>query len=156
MFASWTYGCSLPVASSAIIVVSASFEALSLNIVKNKFNFHRSNTTGALLMTTYSALLFFLSATLSGIILMRRFGEFPVWAPWKSDSIQLRYGSKGPWIWVVRHYVLSVIAGTISVIAQVVLFGWLEESTFVKGGLSVVVAIGVLFLAYLVRLLLRD
>lgn len=52
--------------------------------------------------------------------------------------------------------VLSVIAGTMSMIAQVALYGWLEESAFVKGALSGVVAIGVFFLAYLVRLLLRD
>ena len=51
---------------------------------------------------------------------------------------------------------ISVIAGTISVIAQVLLYGWLEESIFVKGALSVIMAFGVLFLTHLIRLLLRD
>ena len=51
---------------------------------------------------------------------------------------------------------ISLIVGTISLIAQVLLYGWLEESILVKGTLLIVMAFAVLFLDHLVRLLLRD
>ena len=83
--------------------VSAGLESLLLSSVKNHFNLHRSNPTHALLLSTYGALFFFLSASFSWFILTKKFGVFPVWASWKSDSIRWRHGSKLSWIWVIRH-----------------------------------------------------
>ncbi|KAF8265863.1 hypothetical protein EI94DRAFT_1734378, partial [Lactarius quietus] len=70
--------------------------------------------------------------------------------------VQWGYGSKRSWVWVMRHYLVSLIAGTISVIAQVFLYGWLESSIYVRGPLSLVLAFGVLFLTHFIRLFLRD
>jgi hypothetical protein len=69
----------------------------------------------ALLIFTYSALFFCVSATISGLILTDQFGELPVRASRKKDPIQqgvfdsgaldlLRtYGAKRSWIWVMWH-----------------------------------------------------
>lgn len=144
-----------------------------LSIVKNKSNFHRCNTTHGLLMSTYSALFFFLSATLSGLILTNKFGESQVWGSWNKDTIRWSHGPKCSWIWLTLHCecsffavrasppypladLVSLIAGTISVLVQVLLYGWLQESVLIRGSLSIVMAFGVLFLARLIRLLLRD
>lgn len=78
-----------------------------LSSVKNNFNLHKSNSTHALLLSTYSALFFCLSASFSWLILTKKFGVFPVGESWKSDSIQWRHGSKLSWIWVMRHCELS-------------------------------------------------
>ena len=51
---------------------------------------------------------------------------------------------------------ISVIAGTISLIAQVLLYGWLEASIFVRATLSVILAFAVLFLEHAIGLLLRE
>ena len=156
-----------------LVKVSAWVELLLLAIFKNKSNFHGSITTHALLMSTYSALCFSLSATLSGLILTNKFGQFTVWASLEKDPIQWGHGSKCSWIWMMRHCecsvsiiwsrpphlqiadLVSLIAGTVSMIAQVLLYGWLQESVFVKGILTIIVAFGVLFLGRLIRLLLR-
>lgn len=82
--------------------VSACIEALLLSIFKNEFNFHRSNTTAGLLMSTYSALLFFLSATLSGLIIANKFGESHVWVSWNKD-IRWSHGLKSSRIWLTLH-----------------------------------------------------
>jgi hypothetical protein len=154
--------------------VSACVEALLLSIVKNKFNFHRCNTTHGLLMSTYSAFFFFLSATLSRLVLTKKSGEFLVWAPWNKDTVRWGHGSKCSRIWLTVHRectvfiiraspphpqvadLVSLIAGTVSVIVQALLYSWLQESVLVRGLLSVIMAFGVLFLTHLIRLLLRD
>lgn len=144
-----------------------------LSVVKNKFNSYRCNTTHGLLISTYSALFFFLSATLSGLILTNKFGEFPVWASWNKNTTRWGHGSKCSRIWLTLHRkcsilrirasphpqiadLVSLIAGTISVIVQALLYGWLQDSVLVRGSLSIIMAFGVLFLAHLIRLLLRD
>ncbi|KAI9435124.1 hypothetical protein H4582DRAFT_1973039 [Lactarius indigo] len=124
--------------------------------VKNHSKFQRHDTGTALLVCTYSALFFFLTAALSGLIRTHKFGEFPVRESWKSDTTQWGHTSKRSWVWMMRHCLISLIAGTISLIAQVLLYGWLEESLFVKGTLSIILAFAVLFLKHLIRLLLRD
>jgi len=136
----------------------AGVEVHLLASVKNNTTFNRCNTTHALLMSTYSALFFFLSAALGGLILTNKFGEFLARESWKRDAIQCGDGSKrsSQCVWVMRHCLISLIAGTIFLIAQVLLYGWLEESVFVKGTLSVIMAFAVLFLKYLIQLLLRD
>jgi hypothetical protein len=88
--------------------VSACVEALLLSIVKYDSNIHKCNTTHALLMSTYSALFFFLSATLSGLILTN--WEFSVLTLWKQDPIQCGRGSNCSWIWVMRHCECSVFS----------------------------------------------
>jgi hypothetical protein len=153
----------------------AGVEVHLLASVKNNTTFNRCNTTHALLMSTYSALFFFLSAALGGLILTNKFGEFLARESWKRDAIQCGDGSKrsSQCVWVMRHCecavhymaglpspqiagLISLIAGTIFLIAQVLLYGWLEESVFVKGTLSIIMAFAVLFLKYLIQLLLRD
>ena len=69
-----------------------------LSIVKSNPNLHGY----ALLVSTYSALLFFLGAALSGLILTNMFGEFP------TRAIQWGSGSKRSWVWVMRHCGYSI------------------------------------------------
>jgi len=89
-----------------------------LTFVKDESNYSRDTNKSArhaLLIFTYSALFFCLSATVSGLILTDEFGELPVRASRKKDPIQegvfdsnaldlLRsYGAKRSWIWVMWH-----------------------------------------------------
>lgn len=69
----------------------------------------------AVLIFTYSALFFSISATISGLILTDEFRELPVRASQKKDLIQQgvfdsgaldllqTYGAKRSWIWVMWH-----------------------------------------------------
>jgi len=141
----------------------------------------------ALLIFTYSALFFCLSATISGLILTDEFGELPVRASRKKDLIQqgvfdsgaldlLRtYGAKRSWIWVMWHCefffppnpppqtcvapfnenrahtgLFSLVAGTISLITQLLLYVWLEESDSVRITLTFISLFAVLPLFHLV------
>lgn len=153
----WTVTSTVPLwddnwlpASTTVTKALAGVEVYLLSIVKSNSNLHGSNTKLAFLMSTYSALFFFLSAALSGLILTNMFEEFP------ARAIQWGSGSKRSCVWAMRHYMISLIVGTISLITQVLLYGWLEESILVKGTLLIVMAFAVLFLDHLVRLLLRD
>jgi hypothetical protein len=91
-----------------------------LSFVKNDANFHRSvesSAKHALLMLTYLALFFSISAAVSGLILTDEFGKLPMRASGsrKSDPIQQglfdsgtldllqRYGAKRSWIWIMWH-----------------------------------------------------
>lgn len=89
-----------------------------LSFVKDESNYSRHTNKSArhaLLIFTYSALFFCLSAAVSGLILTDEFGELPVRASRKKDPIQegvfdsnaldlLRsYGAKRSWIWVMWH-----------------------------------------------------
>jgi hypothetical protein len=89
-----------------------------LSFLKDESNYSRHTNKSArhaLLIFTYSALFFCLSATISGLILTDEFGELPVRASRKKDPIQegvfdsgaldlLRsYGAKRSWIWVMWH-----------------------------------------------------
>ncbi len=89
-----------------------------LSFVKDESNYSRDTNKSArhaLLIFTYTALFFCLSATVSGLILTDEFGELPVRASRKKDPIQegvfdsgaldlLRsYGAKPSWIWVMWH-----------------------------------------------------
>ncbi|KAH9056302.1 hypothetical protein EDB87DRAFT_1637700 [Lactarius vividus] len=119
--------------------VLAGVEVHLLSIVK-----HNYNTGIALLMSTYSALFFFLSAA---------FGEFRVLASREGDSFQ----SKPSWVWVMRHCLISLIAGTdIPNRARCsCTVGW-KSLLLSKAHLSIILAFAVLFLEHLIRLLLRD
>ncbi|KAH8979326.1 hypothetical protein EDB83DRAFT_2327165 [Lactarius deliciosus] len=143
----------LPIAMIVANVV-AGVEVHLLSIIKNDSNLYGRNTGNALLMSTYSALFFFLSAAVSGLILTNKFGVFLVRGSRKSDPIQSGYESKCSWIWMIRHCLVSLIAGTMSLIAQVLLYGWLEESTFLKGTLSIILGFAVLFLEHLIQVML--
>jgi hypothetical protein len=68
-----------------------------LSVVKSNSNSQGSNTKHALLMTTYSALFFFLSAAFSGLVLTNVFGEVA------ARAIQRGSGSKRSWVWATRH-----------------------------------------------------
>lgn len=89
-----------------------------LSFVKNEANFHRSvgnSAKHALLIFTYLALFFCISAAVSGLILTDEFGELPVRASRKRDPIQQglfdsgtldllqSYGAKRSWIWIMWH-----------------------------------------------------
>jgi len=144
----------LPISMTAARAL-AGVEIYLLFIVKNNNNFH---TTHALLIATYCALFFFLSATLSGIIVTDKFGEFPAGASQEKDSVPCGDESNQSYqgVWVIRHCLVSLIAGTMSVIAQVLIYGWLAESVLVKGTLSVILAFAVLSLKQFTRLLWRN
>jgi hypothetical protein len=100
---------------------AALFVGIEVNLLaffKDDANYHRSTTSSArhaLLIFTYSALFFSLSAAISGLILTDEFGALPVRASRKPDPIQQgvfdssaldllqSYGAKRSWIWVMWH-----------------------------------------------------
>jgi MFS-type transporter involved in bile tolerance (Atg22 family) len=164
-----------------------------LSFIKDEANYSRHTNKSArhaLLLFTYSALFFCLSATVSGLILTDEFGELPVRASRKKDPIQegvfdsgaldlLRtYGAKRSWIWVMWHCesksprtaslscffmfiskpphrfigLFSLVAGTISLITQLLLYIWLEESDSVRITLTFISLFAVLPLLHLVPL----
>jgi len=136
----------------------------------------------ALLIFTYSALFFCLSAIISGLILTDEFGELPVRASRKKDLIQQgtfdsgaldllqNYGAKRSWIWVMWHCefgrylsstaqprfmtyfagLFSLIAAAISLITQMLLYIWLEESNSVRVTLTLITLFAVMPLFHLV------
>ncbi|KAI9440278.1 hypothetical protein F5148DRAFT_1258734 [Russula earlei] len=108
-----TYQISTVVAALFMIV-----EVQLLSFVKDKSNYDNhlnKSAKHALLIFTYSALFFCLSATVSGLILTDEFGELPVRASRRKDPIQQgifdsgaldllqTYGAKRSWIWVMWH-----------------------------------------------------
>jgi hypothetical protein len=100
---------------------AALFVGVEVNLLaffKDDANYHRSTTSSArhaLLIFTYSALFFSLSAAISGLILTDEFGALPVRASRKPDPIQQgvfdssaldllqSYGAKRSWIWLMWH-----------------------------------------------------
>ncbi|KAN0135052.1 hypothetical protein V8E53_006943, partial [Lactarius tabidus] len=94
-----------------------------------------------LLALAYSSLFLSLGAAVSGLILANKL---------KDDSTQTRTpqevlseatssrGYEGRLIWVVRHWVLSVIGGIVLPAVQVLLYVWLEESNAVRFTLSII------------------
>ncbi|KAI0298222.1 hypothetical protein BC826DRAFT_998611 [Russula brevipes] len=149
-------------------VVAALFVGIEVNLlafVKDDANYHRSTTSSArhaLLIFTYSALFFSLSAAISGLILTDEFGALPVRASRKPDPIQQgvfdssaldllqSYGAKRSWIWVMWHWLFSLVAGTVSLITQVLLYVWMEESNSVRVTFTFVTLFAVLPLLHLV------
>jgi len=140
-------------------------EVQLLSFVKNDANFHRSvenSAKHALLIFTYLALFFSISAAVSGLILTDEFGELPVRASRKSDPIQhglfdsgtldllQSYGAKRSWVWIMWHWAFSLLAGTISLITQLLLYVWLEESNSVRITLTILTVFAVLPLVHLI------
>ena len=110
-----THTQNTPEIQAALLVL---VEVHLLSFVKDESNYSRDTNKSArhaLLIFTYSALFFCISATVSGLILTDEFGELPVRASRKKDPIQegvfdsgaldlLRtYGAKRSWIWVMWH-----------------------------------------------------
>ncbi|KAI9463947.1 hypothetical protein BJY52DRAFT_876594 [Lactarius psammicola] len=138
-----------------------------LSFIKNDANFDKSvgnSVKHALLIFTYLALFFCLSAVVSGLILTYGFGELPLRASQEGDSIQQglldtgtlgplqSYGIKRTWVWVMRHWVFSLVAGTVSLITQVHLYVWLEEPNSVRITVSIITVFVVLPLVHLIPL----
>jgi len=137
-----------------------------LSFVKDDSNFENrdlnKSANHALLIFTYCALFFCLSATISGLILTDEFGELPVRASRKRDPIQQgtfdsgaldllqNYGAKRSWIWVMWHWLFSLIAAAISLITQLLLYIWLEESDYVRITLTLITLFAVMPLLHLV------
>ncbi|KAI0247261.1 hypothetical protein BJV78DRAFT_950422 [Lactifluus subvellereus] len=155
-----TYQC-----SSILAGLFAAVEVHLLSFVKTDSNYQKdigSPARHALLIFTYSALFFCISAAVSGLILTDEFGELPVRASRKSDPIQQglfdsgtldllqSYGAKESWVWVMFHWLFSLIAGAVSVLTQVLLYVWLEESNSVRITLSVIGVFAVLPLLHII------
>lgn len=151
--------------STVVAGLFAVVEVHLLSFVKNEANFHRSvgnNAKHALLVFTYLALFFCISAAVSGLILTDEFGELPVRASRKRDPIQQglfdsgtldllqSYGAKRSWIWIMWHWVVSLIAGIISLITQLLIYIWLEESNSVRITLSILTVFAILPLVHLI------
>ncbi|KAI0300710.1 hypothetical protein B0F90DRAFT_1668248 [Multifurca ochricompacta] len=152
--------------SSTIVAgLFAGVEVHLLSFVKDDSHYHKdvgNSARSALLIFTYSALFFCLSAAVSGLILTDEFGELPVRASRRSDPIQQgvfdsgtldllqTYGAKCSWVWVMWHWLFSLIAGTISLITQILLYVWLEESNSVKITLTFITLFAVLPLLHLI------
>jgi len=109
-----------------------------------------------------SSFIFSISATISGLILTDEFRGLPVRASRKKDPIQQgvfdsgaldllqTYGAKRSWIWVMWHWLFSLVVGTISLVTQVLLYIWLAESNSVRITLTFVTIFAVLPLLHLV------
>ncbi|KAH9056289.1 hypothetical protein EDB87DRAFT_1258240 [Lactarius vividus] len=152
--------------STAVAGLFALVEVHLLSFVKNDANFHRSvpanSAKHALLIFTYLALFFCVSAAVSGLILTDEFGELPVRASRKRDPIQQglfdsgtldllqSYGAKRSWIWIMWHWLFSLVAGIISFITQILIYVWLEESKSVRITLTVITVFAVLPLVHLI------
>ncbi|KAH9056283.1 hypothetical protein EDB87DRAFT_1257901 [Lactarius vividus] len=150
--------------STVVAGLFAVVEVLLLFFIKNGANFHRSivgnNTNNALLVFTYLGLFFSISAAVSGLILTDDFGELPVRASQRdsmgsgwfdSGTWQLlqSYGAKRSGILVMWHWLFSLIAGTVSLIIQVLIYVWLEESKSVRTTLTVITVLAVVPLVHL-------
>ncbi|KAI0263547.1 hypothetical protein BC834DRAFT_844438 [Gloeopeniophorella convolvens] len=151
--------------STVVAGLFAIVEAHLLSFVKDEQHFHKhvgNSAKHALLIFTYSALFCFLSAAVSGLILTDEFGELPVRASRKSDPIQQgtfdsgvialleTYGAKRGWLWVMWHWLFSLLAGTVCLVTQVLIYVWLEESDAVKITLTIVTVFSLLPLLHLV------
>ncbi|KAH9961822.1 hypothetical protein BC827DRAFT_261802 [Russula dissimulans] len=156
-----TYQISTVVAALFLVV-----EVQLLSFIKDDSNYEsrdlNKSAKHALLIFTYSALFFCLSATISGLILTDEFGELPVRASRRKDPIQQgtfdsgaldllqNYGAKRSWIWVMWHWLFSLIAAAISLISQVLLYIWLEESDSVRITLTFITLFAAMPLLHLV------
>jgi len=151
--------------STVVAALFAGVEVLLLTLVKDQSNYRDGVTDAglhALLIFTYSALFFCISATMSGLILMDEFRELPVRASRKKDLIQQgvfdsgaldllqSYGAKRSWIWVMWHWLFSLVLGAISLVTQVLLYIWLAESNSVRVTLTFVTIFSLLPLLHLI------
>ncbi|KAH9974892.1 hypothetical protein BGW80DRAFT_121945 [Lactifluus volemus] len=148
---SWltTYQC-----SAILAALFALLEVHFLSFVKNDAHFQNHHighpARHALLIFTYCALFFCISGAVSGLILTDEFGELPVRASRKSDPIQhglfdsgsldllQSYGARQSSVWVMFHWLFSLVAGVVSLFTQLFLYIWLEESKSVKITLSII------------------
>ncbi|KAH9980254.1 hypothetical protein BGW80DRAFT_1454755 [Lactifluus volemus] len=146
-----TYQC-----SAILAAAFAEIEIHFLSFVKDNMNFQQDHLESparhALVILTYCALFLFIGAAASGLILTDEFGELPVRASRRSDLTQRglfekgsldllqSYGAKQSSVWVSPIIVglFSLIAGIVSLLAQVLLYVMLEESHAAKITLSVV------------------
>ncbi|KAH8980110.1 hypothetical protein EDB92DRAFT_1976220 [Lactarius akahatsu] len=154
--------------STVVAGLFAVVEVRILSFVKNDASFARNvvgnSAKDALLIFTYLGLFFSVSAAVSGLILTDDFGELPVRASRQRDSMELglfdsgtsellqSYGAKRSWIWVMWHWLFSLIAGTLSLTIQVLIYVSLEESKPVRITLAVITVFAVLPLVHLVPL----
>ncbi|KAI0067481.1 hypothetical protein BV25DRAFT_1107118 [Artomyces pyxidatus] len=137
----------------------AAVEAHLLVFVKNPSNYTNSprySVMQALLIFTYSALFFSLSATISSLVLTDEFGELPVRASRKSNPVKQGtfdssaasllevYGARKSWRWVMWHWLFTLIAALICVVVQILLYVWLEESVAVRVTVLCVGVFGIL------------
>ncbi|KAH9053591.1 hypothetical protein EDB87DRAFT_209974 [Lactarius vividus] len=123
-----------------------------LSFVKNNANFDKSvgnSAKHALLIFTYLALFFSFGAVVSGLILTYGFGELPVQVSQERDLSQ-SYRVRRTWVWVMRHWVFSIIAATVSLMTQVLLYLWLEEPNSIRITVSIVMVFVVLPLMHLI------
>ncbi|KAI0048475.1 hypothetical protein FA95DRAFT_1039715 [Auriscalpium vulgare] len=107
---------------------------------------HAASTAqmNALLIFTYAAFFFSLSAMISSLVLTDEFGELPVRASRRSNPIRQglydssaaslleSYGARKSWRWVMWHWIFTLVASVVSVTVQVLLYVWLQETVAVK------------------------
>jgi hypothetical protein len=133
----------------------AIMEVHLLSFVKNDANFDKSvgnSAKHALSMFTYLALFFCLGAVVSGNILTYGLGGLPMPASQEMGPSQSNR-VKRTWVWVMWHWVFSLIAGTASLITQVLLYVWLEEPNSVRITVSIITVFVVLPLVHIILLL---
>jgi len=151
--------------STVVAALFAGVEVHLLTLIKDETHYRKGVDNAAkhaLLIFTYSAFFFSISATISGLILTDEFRGLPVRASRKKDPIQQgvfdsgaldllqTYGAKRSWIWVMWHWLFSLVVGTISLVTQVLLYIWLAESNSVRITLTFVTIFAVLPLLHLV------
>jgi len=146
-----TYQTSITVAG---IVVG--IEVSLLIFMKTDSNFSKGIGNDALLVLTYSTLFLSLSAAASALILTHMLGKIPAQTPKEPDREipdSLRGYESSPLLtWIRRHWVFTVIAGTVLPIVQLLLYVWLEELTFVGITVSVIAAFATLPAVFLIPL----
>lgn len=150
---------------STLFVIAAT-QLLAFFKNPNHFSTTQNNSEGALralIIICYASLFFNASAAISSFILMDKLGELPFRAASKrqsilpsggtitgnSEDLLKRYGVGKLWTVLVWHWFVSYMIGTISIITQVLLYVWLQESKEAQIVLSCIAGFSLLPLAVL-------
>ncbi|KAI0341236.1 hypothetical protein BDW22DRAFT_338723 [Trametopsis cervina] len=115
----------------------------------------------AILVLTYTALLFSISSTFSSLILAdtfaelparaaQRFGELPEKGAIVGDSwtILRLYGLRPSVSWIMLHWISSLLIACFAAVAQLVLFAFNNEPPAVKGPVTAVAIIALFPVIY--------
>ncbi|EDR09440.1 uncharacterized protein LACBIDRAFT_319040 [Laccaria bicolor S238N-H82] len=161
----WQLTCQSGTMVSTLFVIAAT-QLLAFFKNPNHFSTTQNNSEGALralIIICYASLFFNASAAISSFILMDKLGELPFRAASKrqsilpsggtitgnSEDLLKRYGVGKLWTVLVWHWFVSYMIGTISIITQVLLYVWLQESKEAQIVLSCIAGFSFLPLAVL-------
>ncbi|KAF8202516.1 hypothetical protein BJ912DRAFT_945049 [Pholiota molesta] len=160
----WLSTCQSSAAISGFLTVTAT---LLLLFLKNTANFDgsRQNSHGMLIaleLLSYASIFLNISSCMSCFILLDRLGDVPYKSSRDPDvpiggrttleqeGVMRTYGIGALWQWVFWHWLFCFITGAWSILAQILIYIWLQESSQTQIGLSVIGAFSILpFAAYI-------